>query len=62
MNAAERNQRLKERNERIRARFIEFSNKRLNNKARIYSKEAILQMVAEEFYLAPRTIENIVFS
>ncbi len=44
----------------IRSDFQKWTNKRYNSVC-IYTEAYILQKLSEKFYLAPRTIENIVY-
>jgi len=52
--------RLEKRNEKIHRRFNNLSGKKKNGK-RIFTNEYIIHKIADEFYLAERTIEAIVF-
>lgn len=56
-----RKERLEKRDEKITNRFNELSSKKYKNKTKLYTQDAVLDMLAEEFYLSARTIENIVF-
>ncbi len=44
----------------IRSDFQKWSNKRYEN-VRIYTEDYVLKKLSEKFYLAPKTIENIVY-
>ncbi len=44
----------------IRLAFQKWSDKRYKN-VRIYTEDYILERLSEKFYLAPKTIENIVY-
>tara|TARA_Y100000782_G_scaffold111876_1_gene140915 strand:- start:9385 stop:9600 length:216 start_codon:yes stop_codon:yes gene_type:complete len=57
-----REQRIKRRNTLIADRYGQLYDKRHKSGARLYTHEAIFAMLSEEFYLAPRTIEDIIFS
>jgi len=54
-------ERLKARNEKIVERFIELSNKKYKG-TKLYTKDAILTMLSDEFYLSEYTIDDIVFN
>lgn len=56
-----RKQRLIDRNNAIVKRYDELSEKKYKN-VKVYSTAVKLQMVADEFFLAARTIEEIIFS
>ena len=58
---SKRTDRLAKRNEKITERFVKLSDKKYNGKVKLYTQPAILSMLSEEFHLAERTIENIVF-
>lgn len=53
--------RLEERNKRIKEKFILLSNKKYKEKTKLYTQDTIFLMLSQEFFLAPRTIEDIVF-
>lgn len=55
-----RNERLEQRNAKIRERFDALSGKRENGK-KIYTNEYCISKVADEFYLSERTVEGIIF-
>jgi hypothetical protein len=55
-----RKKRLNERNEAIIKRYEELSEKKVKN-VKLYSTEAKIQMVADEYFLSTRTIEEIIF-
>jgi hypothetical protein len=59
MNQDERKERLKRRNEKIRIKYGKLSSKKLR-KARLYSHEAVLEMLSDQFDLAVSTIDDIV--
>ena len=52
--------RLERRNEKIRRRFENLSGQKKGGR-RIYTNEYIIHRIADEFYLAERTIESILF-
>ncbi len=54
--------RIKQRNQDIKNKFIELTNKKYKGRVRLYTTDTVIAMLAEEFYLAERTIEDIVFS
>ena len=58
---ASKAERLKARNKKITERFIQLSDKKYKN-TKLYTKEAILVMLSEEFFLSEATIEDIVFN
>lgn len=53
-------QRLQRRNEKIKRRFHNLSEKKAGGR-RIFTNEYIIHKIADEFYLAERTIEAIIF-
>lgn len=55
----ERIERIILRNKAIEERYTELSAKKYK-RTKLYSQEAIFQMLSDEFYLSPRTIEDIV--
>lgn len=55
-----RDNRLEQRNAKIRERFEILSSKRENGK-KVYANEYCIWKVAEEFYLSERTVEGIIF-
>lgn len=57
----EKQQRLQNRDTKIRSRFQKLRNKRYKDKTQLYSDDTIFQMLSEEFYLSPKTIEAIIF-
>jgi len=59
MGKLEREGRLKMRNDRIRDRFQNLCCKRHKSGARLYTNDAVLAMLSDEFYLSSRTIEDI---
>lgn len=58
-----RKKRLEERNEAIIKRYEALSKKKVKNtkNVKLYSTEAKIQMVAHEYFLSTRTIEEIIF-
>jgi hypothetical protein len=61
MSKQERDIRLDKRNKKIKERYIALSDKKYNSK-KLYTNDAIFSMLEDEFFLAPITIEKIVFS
>lgn len=52
--------RLERRNEKITRRFNNLSEKKVGGR-RVFTNEYIIHKIADEFYLAERTIEAIIF-
>lgn len=57
----QRDARLAKRNKKIKERYLILSDKKYKNK-KLYVNDAVFEMLADEFYLSPITIEKIVFS
>jgi hypothetical protein len=57
----ERRKRIELRNAAINKRYEELSRKKVNN-AKLYTNEAKFEMLAAEFFLSPRTIDDIIFN
>jgi len=55
---AKNNQRLKKRNVKIKTKYKELSQKKYNGKT-LYRYDTILEMIADEFYVQPRTVRAI---
>lgn len=61
-NSTPKKERLQRRNEKIKAKWMKLRDKKYKGRVQLYSDKAILEMLADDFYISARTVEDIVFS